>query len=112
MFEGLKSLGNLGEMMKKARELQDHLKQVQEQLARKQVTADAGGGMVQATVNGRLELIKLKIDKTRINPNDTEMLEDVIIAAVHAAQTRAMEMVKEEMARMAAEMGIPPGLLP
>jgi len=112
MFEGLKSLGNLGEMMKKARELQDHLKQVQEQLARKQVTADAGGGMVQATVNGRLELMKLKIDKTRINPNDTEMLEDVIIAAVHAAQTRAMEMVKEEMAGMAAEMGIPPGLLP
>jgi hypothetical protein len=112
MFEGLKNLGDLGEMMKKARAVQDQMKQLQEDLARKQITADAGGGMVQATVNGRMELVKLKIDKSRIDPNDTEMLEDVIIAAVHAAQSRAGETLKQEMSKMAAGMGLPPGLLP
>jgi DNA-binding YbaB/EbfC family protein len=115
MFDDLKGLGNLsnlGDMMKKARELQDQMKQMQDELARKEVTSDAGGGMVQATVNGRLELVKLKIDKSKIDPNDTEMLEDVIIAAVHAAQSRAAQAAKDQMAKMAADMGIPPGMLP
>lgn len=111
MFDQLKNM-NLGDLMKQAQQMQEQMKQMQEELARKQVTADAGGGMVQATVNGRLELVKLKIDKTKIDPNDTEMLEDVIIAAVHAAQARAADTMKEEMQRMAGGMGIPPGMLP
>jgi len=112
MFEGLKDLGNLGELMKKAQEMQEGVRKLQEELARKQVTSDAGGGMVQATVNGRLELVKLRIDKSKIDLNDTEMLEDVIVAAVHAAQTRAGEVIRQAMQQKAAEMGIPPGILP
>lgn len=112
MFDALKNLGNLGDLMKKARDMQDQMQRMQEELARKHITADAGGGMVQATVNGKLELVKLKIDKTRIDPTDTEMLEDVIVAAVHAAQVRAMESAQEEMRKAAGDMGLPPGMLP
>ena len=112
MFDALKGLGNLPGLMAKAREMQDKMKAMQEDLARRQVTADAAGGMVSATVNGRLELVKLRIDKSKIDPTDTEMLEDVIVAAVAAAQNKASETAKEEMQKMAAEMGLPPGMLP
>lgn len=112
MFDGLKNLGNLPGLMAKAKEMQDKLKSMQEDLGRKQVIAEAGGGMVQATVNGRMELVKLKIDKARIDPNDTEMLEDVIVAAVAAAQNKAGDAVKAEMQRMTDDLGLPPGMLP
>lgn len=111
MFEALKNLGNLGEMMKQARALQEKMRAMQEELARKQVSADAGGGMVTAIVNGRLELVRVRIDTSKIDPNDTEMLEDLIVAAVHAAQMKAADMMKEEMNKAAAEAGLPPGLL-
>ena len=112
MFDALKGLGNLPGLMAKAREMQDKMKAMQEDLARRQVTADAAGGMVEATVNGRLELVKLRIDPSKIDPTDTEMLEDVIVAAVAAAQNKASDTAKEEMQKMAAEMGLPPGMLP
>lgn len=112
MFDALKGIGNLPGLMAKAREMQEKMQQMQEDLAKRQVTADAAGGMVQATVNGRLELVKLTIDKARIDPNDTEMLEDVIVAAVAAAQQKAAETAKDEMQKMAGDLGIPPGMLP
>ncbi len=114
MFDALKNLGNLGnlgDLMKGAREMQEKMKQLQDELARKTVTADAGAGMVQATVNGRLELVKLRIDKEKIDLNDTELLEDVIVAAVSAAQRKAADMMQQEMQKMAGDMGLPPGLL-
>ena len=82
MFENM----NLGDLMNQAKQMRQQMEQMQAELAKKTVTADAGGGMVQATVSGKMELVKLKIDKSRIDVNDTEMLEDVIIAAVNAAQ--------------------------
>ena len=112
MFDSLKDLGNLGSLMTKAREMQERMKTLQDELARKTVTADAAGGMVEATVNGRLELVKLRIDKAKIDPTDTDLLEDVIVAAVSAAQVKAAEMSKAEMSKMAGEMGLPPGMLP
>ena len=102
---------DLNQLMKQAQEMQGKVQQMQEELGRKQITADAGGGMVQATVNGRLELVKLKIDKTRIDLNDMELLEDVVVAAVSAAQARAGDMMKQEMQKAAGEMGLPPGML-
>ena len=111
MFDAFKNLGNLGELMTKARQMQDQMKQMQEELGKKQVTADAGGGMVQATVNGRMELVKLHIDKEKVDLNDTELLEDLIVAAVHGAQSRAAEMMKTEMQKMTGDLGLPPGLL-
>ena len=112
MLDALKNLGNMGSLMAKAQEMQGKFRAMQEELAKKTVTADAAGGMVQATVNGRAELVKIRIDKTRLDPNDTEMLEDVIVAAVSAAQAKATEMMKAEMGKAAGEMGLPPGILP
>ena len=113
MFDALKNLGNLPGLMAKAREMQDRMKSMQEELARKTVTADAGAGAVEATCNGKLELVRIKIARERFpDPGDTEMLEDLIVAAVHAAQGKAADLAKSEMQRVASEMGLPPGMLP
>jgi nucleoid-associated protein EbfC len=112
MFDNLKNLANLPSMLNKARELQEKMKSMQEELAKKTVTADAGGGMVEATCNGKMELVKLKIDKTKVDPNDTELIEDLTVAAVHAAQVKAANMAKAEMERIAGSLGLPPGALP
>ena len=114
MFEDLSklNLGNLSELMSKAQDLRTRMEASQAEMHKKTVTADAGGGMVQATVNGKMELIKLRIDKTRVDVNDTELLEDVIIAAVSAAQHRAAVMLQDEMRKQASQMGLPPGMLP
>src|SRR3569832_2120472 len=106
MFDDLKYL-NLGDLMSKARGMREQMEKMQAEMAKKTVTADAGGGMVQATVNGKMELVRLKIDKTKVDVNDTEMLEDVIIAAVNAAQGKAADMMKGEMTKMAGDMGLP-----
>jgi len=112
MFDALKNLGNIGEMLKQAREMQGKMAALQEELARKQVSADAGAGMVEATVNGKQELVKLKIDRQKIDVNDTEMLEAVIVSAVSAAQAKAADMMKQEMQKMFGDIDLPPGLLP
>ena len=112
MLDAFKNLGNLGELMSKARQMQEQMKQLQEEMAKRTVTADAGGGMVTATVNGRLELTAIKIDKSRLDPSDTEMLEDLIVAAVHSAQGKAAEMMKEEIGKLTGGLGLPPGMLP
>ena len=112
MFDALKNLGNLPGLMAKAREMETKMKSMQDELGHKTVTADAGGGLVEATCNGRRELVRVKIDKSRLDVNDTEMLEDLIVAAVHAAQEKANDLAKSEMQRVASEMGIPPGMLP
>jgi DNA-binding YbaB/EbfC family protein len=112
MFDNLKNLANLPSMLAKAREFQDKMKAMQEELGRKQVSADAGGGMVSAIVNGRMEVVKVRIDKSKIDVNDTEMLEDLIVAAINAAQVKAAQMMKDEMQKMTADLGLPPGMLP
>src|SRR3954454_8980887 len=113
MFDNLKNLANLPGIMQKAREMQEKMQQVQAELAHRQVTADAGGGMVTAIVNGRMELVRVRIDKTKLpDASDTDMLEDLIVAAVSAAQTKAAEMVRQEMQKTASDLGLPPGMLP
>ena len=112
MFDGLKNLGALRDIMGKAQEMQQNMQRMQEEMAKKQISADAGGGMIHATVNGKLELIAVKIDKSRVDVNDTEMLEDLIVAAVRAAQAKAAQEMQAEMQKLAAGMGLPPGALP
>jgi DNA-binding YbaB/EbfC family protein len=112
MFDALKNLGSLPGLMAKAREMQEKMQAMQEEMARKQVSAEAAGGMVEATVNGRMELVRVRIDRSKIDPADTEMLEDVIVAAVRAAQQKAAEMMHAEMQKAAGDMGLPPGMLP
>src|SRR3954453_3723496 len=113
MFDNLKNLANLPGIMAKAQEMQAKMRQMQAELAQRQVTADAGGGMVTAIVNGRMELVRVRIDKTKLpDVNDTEMLEDLIVAAVAAAQTKTADMVRQEMQKTASDLGLPPGMLP
>ena len=112
MFDALKNLGSLPGLMAKAREMQERVTALQDELGRKTVSADAGGGLVEATCNGRRELVRVRIDRARVDLNDTEMLEDLIVAAVHAAQAKAADLAKAEMQRVASEMGVPPGMLP
>jgi DNA-binding YbaB/EbfC family protein len=112
ILDALKNMGNLPEMMRKAQEMKGKMAAMQDELARRTFSADAGGGMIEATVNGKLELIKLKIDKTKLDPTDTEMLEDLTVAAVHAAQTKAMATIQQEMQKMTADLGLPPGMMP
>ena len=108
MFGGL---GNPMELMQKAKQLQEKMQQMQDDLARQQVTADAGGGLVSAVVNGKLEVVKVKIDKSKVDLNDLDLLEDVITAAVGAAQAKAAGMMQNAMAKMAADAGLPAGML-
>jgi len=112
MFDGLKNIANLPSLLAKAREVQEKMKSVQEELAQKQVSADSGGGMVTAVVNGRLQVVSVRIDKSKVDVNDTEMLEDLIVAAINAGQVKAAEMIKQEMAKVTGDLGLPPGVLP
>ncbi len=112
VFDALKNLGGLGELMKQGKLLKEKMNAMQEELARKEITADAGEGRIVATVNGKLELLKIRIDKLRVDASNTELMEDMIAAAVRAAQSKAAQFMKQEMDRIASEMGIPPGLLP
>jgi DNA-binding YbaB/EbfC family protein len=123
MLDNLKNLGNLGQLMSRAGEIRERMQKMQEDLGKRTVTGDAGAGMVTATVSGKLELLKLKVDRARLGPigedgktslsaSDMEMLEDLICAAVRSAQAKAAQLVQDEMAKQASELGLPPGMLP
>jgi DNA-binding YbaB/EbfC family protein len=111
MFDALKNLGNLGELMKNAKAMQDRMKQMQQEMAKRTFTADAGAGVVTATVSGMLELTAIKIDKSRVDVNDTERLEGLIVAAVRAAQAKAANEMQTEMHKLTGGLGLPPGML-
>ena len=98
---------NLDKMMKQAKEFQQKLVDLQEELAHKEVTSTVGGGMVTATVNGKHELLSLKIEKEAINPDDPVMLQDLIVAAVNDAMKKATEMSQAEMGKLTGGINIP-----
>jgi len=100
-------LKNLGNMMKQAQKLQSKMLEMQEELGNRTVTVQVGGGMVEIVANGRQEILSLRIDPEVVNPDDTEMLQDLIMAAVNDALNRSREMVSEEMAKLTGGMKIP-----
>lgn len=108
----MKGMPNMGQLMKQAQKFQSKMAKMQEELAQQTVEASAGGGMVSVTANGGQELISIKIDREVVDPDDVEMLEDLVLAAVNDAMTRAKEMVNEEMGKLTKGMNIPgmPGL--
>jgi hypothetical protein len=103
----LGGLGNLAGMMKQAKEMQSRMKEMQEVLANTRYEADSGAGAVTATVTGRMELADLKISPQTATSGDVEMLEDLVKAAVCAAQKKAADGVKQEMQKMTGGMNIP-----
>lgn len=104
MAKGGNQFGNL---MKQAQEMQKKMAQVQEDLANRVVEGSAGGGMVTAQVTGKLKLVALKIDPEVVDPDDVEMLEDLVIAAISQATTKAEEMAQEEMGKVTGGLGMP-----
>jgi len=98
---------NFGNMMKQAQKLQSKMLEMQEELGNRTVTAQVGGGMVEVVANGRQEILSLRIDPEVVNPDDTEMLQDLILAAVNDALNRSREMVSSEMAKLTGGFKIP-----
>jgi len=90
----------MGDLMKQAQKVQQQMIKLQEKLNAREISAQAGGNMVEAIVNGKGEILKLHLEKEIVNPDDIEMLTDLIIAAVSEAQHRAQEMVQNEMGKL------------
>ena len=104
-------MANLGDLMKQAQQLQTKLARIQEEAGNKTVEATAGGNMVTAVLNGRLELLSLRIDPSVTEGGDVEMLQDLVIAAVNEGIRKAQKMMAEEMGKVAGGLKIP-GLMP
>ncbi|MBP2315146.1 YbaB/EbfC family nucleoid-associated protein [Azospirillum soli] len=101
---------NLGQMMKQAQQMQTKMAEMQNRLGEVEVTGQSGAGMVQVTINGKSEMKKVKLDKSIVDPNDTEMLEDLIVAAFNDAKTKAEQLVAEETQKMMGGLKLPPGM--
>ena len=97
----------LGNMMQQAKKLQQEMGKIQEESKKKTVEASAGGGMVTVIANGAMEIISIKIERDVVNPDDIEMLQDLIVAAVNEALRRAQQMVSEEMSKVTGPLNIP-----
>ena len=93
--------------MKQAKKMQEKMARLQEELETKTVEAQAGGGMVRVTVNGKYEIVALKIEKDVVNPEDIEMLQDLIAAAVNEGIRKSQEMAQAEMSKITGGLAIP-----
>ncbi|MCF6290653.1 MAG: YbaB/EbfC family nucleoid-associated protein [Desulfobacterales bacterium] len=94
-------------MMKQAQELQRKMQEIKEQAGAMTVTSSVGGGMVSATMNGRQELISITIDPELIKPEEAEMLQDLVIAAVNDAIRRSQELLQDQMRQLTGGLNIP-----
>jgi DNA-binding YbaB/EbfC family protein len=96
-----------GNMMKQAQLMQQKMERLQKELEGRQVEATAGGGMVSATVNGKQQLLALKIEKSVVDPDDVEMLQDLVVAAVNEAIKKSQEMMQQEMGKITGGLSLP-----
>ena len=102
---------NMAGMMKQLQKVQERMAEVQQMLEQKTVTGESGGGMVKVTANGKHQLVKIEVDREVVNPEEIEMLEDLVLAAANKALEESGRMAQEEMAKVTSGM-IPniPGL--
>lgn len=101
---------NMMKMMKQAADLQKNMKKKQEELAKTEVQFSAGGGMVVAIATCDLKIKSIKINRAAVDPNDVDMLEDLVLAAVDGVLTSAQETMAKEMGKLTQGMGLPAGL--
>lgn len=98
---------NMNELLRQAQEIQKKIVKIQKELEEKTVEATSGGGMVTAVANGRGDIVSVKIEKEVVSPDDVEMLEDLVVAAVNEAIRRSREMVQEEIAKVTGGINLP-----
>ncbi len=101
--------GGMQGMMKQVQKMQEEMQRVQNELGSKTVSEEAGGGMIKAVANGNKEIVSVSIDQQVINPDEKEILEDLVVAAVNKALQSAAKMAEEEMTKVTKGM-LPPGL--
>lgn len=101
---------NIQQMMKKAQEMQKKMEEMQQQVAAKEVTGTSGGGLVSITMTGKGEVRTVKIDKSLVDPNEVEVLEDLIAAAFNNAKGDAEKIMNDEMGKLTGGLGLPPGM--
>ena len=106
-FNGFLGGGGRNNMMKQIEKLQKQMEEMQENLANEEISATSGGGAVCATVNGNKELISIKLDKDAVDPDDVEMLEDLIVAAVNEAMRNAESKMNSQMGKLTGGLNIP-----
>ena len=110
MFGGMGNMGNMAGMMKKVQKMQNDMKKMQDELKRKTVDVTAGGGAVKITMNGEKQVQNLVIDPAAVDPEDVEMLQDLISAAFNEATKKVDDMMASEMGKLTSGLGLPPGL--
>lgn len=103
-------MGNMNNMIKQAQKMQKDMMKVQEELELRQIEASAGGGAVTVVVTGKKELVSIIIKPEVVDPEDVEMLQDLILAAVNEAIRKAEEMVSGEMGKLTGGLGLPGGM--
>lgn len=101
------NMGNMGKMMKQVQKMQADMAKLQEELVNRTVEASAGGGMITVVANGKQEVLSIKINPEAVDPEDVEMLQDMVLAAVNEALRQAQEMVSKEMGKITGGMNIP-----
>ena len=108
----MKGVPNMGNLMKQAQQFQTRMAKLQEELGQKTIEASAGGGMVTVVANGQQEILSITIDPEVIDPEDVEMLQDLVLAAVNDGLSKAKDMVNEEMGKLTGGLNLPniPGL--
>lgn len=99
--------GNMNNLIKQAQKLQKQMEEMKEEIEKKTVEASSGGGAVTAVVTGKKEIVDIKIKPEVVDPDDVEMLQDLIIAAVNEALTKANEMMEQEMAKVTGGFNMP-----
>lgn len=102
--------GNMQKMMKQVQKMQADMAKLQEELAYKQVEATAGGGAVKIVMSGKQEVVDLKIDPEVLNPEEADMVQDLLMAAFNEALRKSQDMVASEMNKITGGMKMPPGL--
>ena len=110
MLKGLGGIGDMAKMMKAAQEMQGKMAELQEEMARTVVIGEAGGGLVKARSTCKGEITGLDIDASILVPTEKEVLEDLILAAIKDAQSKAAGRQASEMQKMAEGLGLPPGM--
>ena len=98
---------NMANMVKQAQKLQSKMMKLQEEMAEKTMESTSGGGMVKVVANGRQQIVSVSIEKEVVDPEDVDMLQDLILAAVNDALAKAQEMVSAEMSKLTGGMNIP-----